>query len=192
MKPLSSLIREHHFIGKLVDALEAYADRVQRGEDAELVDVSRFAAAFTQFADELHHEKEERVLLPFLARSGFDWDSPPLSRVRREHRQERYLIEVLTHAGQRLERWTDEERRHVSATAWALCEFQRLHHDTENNDLFGALARQLDDAAKDRLERELEEFDEAPSHRVQRENALELGAELVARYGRPGREAEEG
>jgi hemerythrin-like domain-containing protein len=183
MKPLSSLIREHQFIGRLVDALEAYADQVQRGEDADVADLSRFASAFTQFADELHHEKDERVLLPFLARSGFDWDSPPLSRVRREHRHERYLIEVLMYAGQRLERWTDEERRHVSATARALCEFQRLHHDTENNDLFGAIASHLDDPEKDRLERELDEFDEVPSHRFQRVNALELGAELMDRYG---------
>jgi hemerythrin-like domain-containing protein len=183
MKPLSSLIREHQFIGRLVDALDGYADRVQRGEDADVADLGRFAAAFTQLADELHHEKEERVLLPFLARSGFDWDAPLLSRVRREHRQERYLIEVLMHAGQRLERWTDEERRHVSATARALCEFQRLHHDTENNDLFGAIARQLDDAAKDRLERELNEFDEVPSHRAQQYSALELVAGLVKRYG---------
>jgi hemerythrin-like domain-containing protein len=183
MKPLSSLIREHQYIGRLVDALEAYADRVRCGDDADVADLSRFAAAFTQFADELHHEKEERVLLPFLARSGFDWDAPPLSRVRREHRHERYLIEVLAHAGQRLEQWSDEERRHVSATACALCEFQRRHHETENNDLFGAVARHLDDAGKDRLERELEEFDEAPSHRAQRILALELGAELVERYG---------
>jgi hemerythrin-like domain-containing protein len=182
MKPLSSLIREHQYIGRLVDALEAYADQVGRGEDADLADLSRFAAAFTQFADELHHEKEERVLLPFLARSGLDWDAPPLSRVRREHRQERYLIEVLSHAGQRLEQWSDEERRHVSTTARALCEFQRMHHETENNDLFGAVERQLDDAGKDRLEQELDGFDEAPSHRAQRVLALELCAELVARY----------
>jgi hemerythrin-like domain-containing protein len=183
MQALSSLIREHQFIAGLVDALEAYADRVQRGEDADVADMSRFASAFTQFADELHHEKEERVLLPFLARSGFDWGAPPLSRVRSEHRHERYLIEVLMYAGQRLEQWTDEERRHVSATARALCEFQRLHHDTENRELFGAITRQLDEPEKARLERELDEFDAVPSHRAQRVAALEIGADLIERYG---------
>jgi hemerythrin-like domain-containing protein len=182
MQALSSLIREHQFIARLVAALESYSRRVKHGLDANPADLLAFARAFSQFADELHHEKEERILLPFLARHGFDWNRSPLPLVRAEHRHERDLLEVLIQAGERVTHWSSEERRHVSAIAEALCELQRKHHRTENEILFREVAARLDGEALRHLHAELEAFDAQPSHAERFTAAVALGEALIARY----------
>jgi hemerythrin-like domain-containing protein len=182
MEALSSLVREHQFIARLVTALGSCARRVGRGAGVERADVRGFARALRQYADELHREKEEHVLLPFLVRHGFDWDAPLLAQVRQEHSQERDLIAALEHAGARLERWTDEDRRHVVAVASALCELQRRHHQAENEQLFPAVIERFEAEALHRLQGELDRFDQNPLHVEWRAAARDLGDELIARY----------
>ena len=182
METLSSLVREHQYIKRLVTALNEYSFRVKCASSADPEDLRAFARAFAQFVDEVHHEKEERVLLPFLARHGFDWDAPPLSLVRTEHQHECALIEALTQAGERLMGWTDEERRHVSAVASALCEHQMKHHHTENERLFSEVVARLDAEAARQLQAELEAFDSVPRHSDRGAAARALGETLIARY----------
>lgn len=182
MEVLSSLIREHQFITRLVSALDAYASRVREGADVEPAHVRDFARALREYADELHREKEEHVLLPFLVRHGFDWNAPPLSQVCDEHSVERDLIAALDHAGGRLERWTDEERRHVTGLVSSLCALQYEHHRTENERLFPAVNARLGAAAQQELHEELDRFDRRPTHAERRAAASQLGEELIARY----------
>lgn len=182
MQALTSLIREHHFINRLVTALDVCAARVRQGVDVEPGDVRGFARALREYADELHREKEEHVLLPFLARHGFDWEAPPLAQVCAEHSLERDLIAALDHAGMRLERWSDEDRRHVAALVEALCALQQRHHRTENDQLFPAVNARLVPAEREQLLAELERFDQRPAHAERRAAASELGEELMARY----------
>lgn len=182
MEALSSLVREHQFITRLIEALEACSRRVGGGAAVDPADVRNFARVLRQYADELHREKEEHVLLPFLVRQGFDWDAPPLVQVREEHSHERELIAALHHAGARIERWTEDERRHVAAVTSALCELQRRHHQTENDQLFPVIAERLDADARRRLQRELDRFDQIPAHVARRAAACDLAEGLIARY----------
>jgi hemerythrin-like domain-containing protein len=182
MTAIDSLIEEHRFIARLIGALEVYAVQVGHGMAADLADLRQFAEALTELGDNLHHEKEERVLLPFLVRHGFDWNAPPLPQIRQEHRHELYLLGVLRQAGERLIEWSTEERRHVSSAAAALCEFQRHHHETENTHLFPDVARRLDAHAARQLGNELERFDAEPAHRQRRAEVLAIGTRLIERY----------
>jgi hemerythrin-like domain-containing protein len=182
MQALSSLVREHRFIARLVGALESYSSLVRRGADVDPADLLALARALRQYADEMHREKEEYVLLPFLVRHGFDWQSPPLSRVREEHSHERDLIAALEHAGARIERWTDENRLHVTALAGSLCALQRQHHQTENEHLFPAVTARLDPVALGQLEAELERFDRQSAHVERRTVASDIGEDLIVRY----------
>ncbi len=182
MKALESLIREHQIISRLVAALEVYANRLKTEAAVDARDLSGFARAFAEIGDYIHHEKEEHILLPLLARHGFSWNSGVLPAVRREHRQERYLIEVLGQAGERPDAWSKEDRRHIAATATALVEFQRSHHELENTKLFPEVALRLNAETLDQLQTELEKFDEEIHHRERRATALELANDLIERY----------
>jgi hemerythrin-like domain-containing protein len=185
MKAVESLILEHQLIARLADALETYAQETRNGHPPDASHLGRFAAAFTDFAECVHHEKEENILLPMLVRHGVRWDTGALPSVRRDHRQETYLIEVLRQAGERAASWHAEDRRHVAAAAQALVDFQRHHHALEAAQLFPLLAAHLQPADLEELQQALEKFDR--EHEPQRRAAIERIEALIAGYEPPRR-----
>lgn len=185
MKALQSLIREHQVISGVVGALEVFARELerrgsQRQRAHDPVDLARFVEVFTELAECIHHEKEENILLPLLSRHGFDWRSRTLSAVRGEHRQEAYLIDVLRQASERAPEWSVADESHINASARALVEFQRNHHQLENTKLFPEVIARLDGAALDELGAALDKFDR--EHQARRAAAIALAEELCARY----------
>ncbi len=180
MLAIESLIREHQTIGRLVDALEAYALEIRYMPEVDVAQLAEFAAVFIEFAECLHHEKEESILLPALGRSGVRWEVGVLPAVRREHRQEAYLIAVLRQAGERAGFWSAEDRRQIAATAQALVEFQRAHHALESAELLPLVASQLGEQQQADLKAALERFD--ARHASRRRAALARIERLVVRY----------
>lgn len=181
MEPISSLIREHEVIASLAAALETYAHRLEREEDVDPNDLARFVRVFEELGEYIHHEKEENILLPLLSRNGLDWERGVLDEVQSEHRQERYLMDVLFQASERAGHWDHEHRRHVAASAKALVEFQRHHHELENRRLFPEVAV-LDDSVQRELKSALESFDADTAHRDRRDRATAMTAELIRIY----------
>jgi hemerythrin-like domain-containing protein/CBS domain-containing protein len=181
--PLGSLIREHQLIGALAEALKVFASHVQSGTGTyDRADLGRFARVFRDFADCVHHEKEEVVLMPFLSRHGFDWDHGPLAEVRLEHQEERYLIDVLCQAAAREEIWNHEERRRIVSTARRLAEFQGAHLAKENTGLYRAVTERLDPMQLGQLRAELQSFDERVERYIPYSELTALAACLIARY----------
>jgi hemerythrin-like domain-containing protein len=187
MHPLESLITEHIVISRLVDALVGYARCLGEGDGsgAEPCDLHAFARFFREFADELHHEKEENVLMPALALEGFSWSDGVLADVRLDHQQERYLIDVLCQASERASEWNPEDRRRIASTAMALAEFQQSHLRRENEELFPEVARRLSCDASNQIHGELSRFDERPHHRARSSELVTLSERLVERYVSP-------
>jgi hemerythrin-like domain-containing protein/CBS domain-containing protein len=190
MHPLASLISEHQLIGPLAEALIGFAAHIEAevGSAAQ-ADLERFARVFRDFADCVHHEKEEAILLPFLARHGFDWSEGPLAEIREEHHQERYLVDVLCQAATRKEDWNQEERRRVVATSVALASFQREHLVKENTQLFPAVMQRLGARELGRLEAEFRAFDAGIDRYMPRAELTTLARDLIRRYPVPGASA---
>jgi len=73
MRFLDVLMDEHRGFSAMLDVLDAVAGRLERGADvpmAMLVDVVDF---FENFTDQ-HHEREEEMLFPLLAKHGIGPD----------------------------------------------------------------------------------------------------------------------
>jgi hemerythrin-like domain-containing protein len=183
MKAVESLILEHQLIARLADALEIYGHQTKDGRPPDATHLGLFASAFIDFAECIHHEKEENILLPMLVRHGVRWDTGALPSVRRDHRQETYLIDVLRQAGERAASWHAEDRRHIAAAAQALVDFQRHHHALETAQLFPLLATHLQAPDLDELQQALERFDQR--HEPERMAATARIEALIARYEAP-------
>jgi len=181
MRALFSLHQDHELLLPLTEALDVFA-RALAGEDAvDPGDVAEFACAFRGFADHLHYEKEEHVLLPFIVRHGFDWNGELLEAVRADHCRDRYLIDVLCQAAQRKSGLSWDDRRRLSATASTLAEVQRALAMKQEIELFPEISVALDPEALDCLHAELSEFD-----RHNESAAIELRpliSRLMERYG---------
>jgi hemerythrin-like domain-containing protein len=165
--------------------LATYAAAVARGGSADPADLGRFARFFREFADQLHHEKEVSILLPTLTRHGFRWDEGVLADVRRDHDQERYLIDVLCQVSERHTTWTEEDRRSIAATALALSDIQHVHLTRENEQLFPEVTRRLSADVMKHLSDELARFDACAAHHALNLELVEIAMHLVTRYARP-------
>jgi hemerythrin-like domain-containing protein len=183
--PLASLIREHGLIGPVAEALANFGSRMMSGEqglDLERAELQQFARFFKDFADCVHHEKEEAVLLPFLSRHGYAWSQGPLAAVRSEHRQERYLIDVLCQAASCDDAWNPDARRRIMATAVALAEFQREHLLKENTLLFASIMQRASASDLEVLRAELAAFDVSVARYMPCCELEEIARGLIERY----------
>jgi hemerythrin-like domain-containing protein len=159
MHALFSLHQDHRVLLELTDALDVFAIELTRSEALGPDSVGAFARAFRDFADNIHYEKEEQVLMPFLTRHGFDYHGELLQQVRDDHCQERYLIDVLSHAGQREAGLSWDDRWRLARTATTLASVQRNLLIKQDVELFPAVTSSLDRQALEQLFADLSEFD---------------------------------
>ena len=166
------------------------------GASVDPGDLARFAEVLRELVDYRHHEKEEGILLPLLARNGFDWSDGLLEELRREHGHLRHLIDVLYQAaakdsavdesgtGLAAARRTPslEDRRQVAETALAFVELKRLHVAREESVLFPAVRQRLEARALERLGAELAQFDELLARQAGSAQVFREVAALVQRY----------
>ncbi len=84
MRFLTVLMDEHRGFSTMLDVLDAIAGRLERGEPVPmpmLVDVLDF---FENFTDR-HHDKEEEMLFPLLAKHGIGPDQTVVSALMFQH-----------------------------------------------------------------------------------------------------------
>jgi hemerythrin-like domain-containing protein len=159
MSALTSLTDEHQMIVELLGALQTYATRLRSGANVDPADLARFSEVFRELVDYRHHEKEEGIVFPFLARNGFEWSSGLLAELHGEHGHLRYLIDVLCQAATRDLPVSREQRRQIAEAAAAFVDFKRRHIHKEESLLIPAIAQRLGPGALEQLTTELRQFD---------------------------------
>lgn len=183
MQPMVSLQEDHRLLLELTDALEAFAHELPRSAEVPVADLEAFASAFREFADHLHYEKEEYVLMPFLARHGYDWNGELLAQVREDHAQNRYLIDVLHQAAQRDEGFSRDDHHRLASTARALVALQRRLLQLQDIELFPVVSSSVTHEALAELQARLSDFDYRGSRRSRK--VKQLIRSLSSRYGSP-------
>lgn len=180
MSGLLSWTEEHQKISGVLGALQTYATRLRSGGSVDPADLSRFSELLRELVDYRHHEKEEGILMPLLARNGFEWSTGLLAELRQEHGHLRHLIDVLSQAAAK-DSGSPEQRRQVVEVALTFVECKRLHIQKEDEVLLPAISERLSARALEQLSLELERFERATG-RDQVGPLDRLAAELVERY----------
>jgi len=189
MEAMQSLAREHRLILRTLEAFEAYLGYVEATIAVDRFDLHRFVAFFRDFCGLNHHDKEETLLFPALLEVGLGWNLDPLSRLRREHDQEQYLMQSLEHSALQGEAWSADERQHFLNIAKEFIAFQRSHVRFENTEVYPR-AERLSETTRARLTRDVERFDDAM--RVRNDRLVELSEILTRAYALNERSACEG
>jgi hemerythrin-like domain-containing protein len=176
MRILEALRAEHDRIDRVLAALRGYVGRRMRGE-ASCADGARFVRFFRDYADGLHHAREEQVLLPSLARHlEVPTHRGPLAAIVQDHEELRATLRELSPllsteldapAMARLGALTDRFTRAL----W-------LHIDAENSVLFPEAEERLPRAGV----RELPEPEREPEQRAREEAARLDGDALIAAW----------
>lgn len=180
MTPIRMLKAEHRLIERVLDALVRYAKQVGEGEVSDLADLAAFVQFFREFADRLHHAKEEDLLFAALVEEGgLPADMGPIAVMLDEHEQGRRAIETLAElAGAGALTAADRGLLHRTATSYA--GMLRQHILKEDGVLYPMAEARLPGPVLDELERQ---FDRFTTPRLEEHAELEtLGETLCRRY----------
>jgi hemerythrin-like domain-containing protein len=175
---LDNLVQDHRRIGRVVEGFERYLDALERGEepgDRLLL----FSVFFREYADLIHHQKEERILFSVLKGHGFSTSDGPLAFVREQHDQERILLSQLVRDATRRGEPAEALQR-IIRTGRELCAFQREHMARENDALYPAVRSELTHEERDSVERKLARFDRERDANGHVTWLLQLADELAA------------
>lgn len=146
MRFLDVLIDEHRGFSRMLDVLDAVAARLERGADVPapmLVDVLEF---FERFTDR-HHDREETLLFPLLARHGIGPDQTVVAALMSQHEAGRVYGSKMTQELRRLREGDVSASAALAADARAYTELIREHIRIED-EYFYKLADQVLTAAE--------------------------------------------
>lgn len=181
MESTGRLSQEHQTILRAVDALSAFAEEVRRG-GGDREELFRFLTFIRDYADGLHHGKEEEVLFPAMVEAGFPKEGGPIAVMLREHDIGReHVATLLGLAGTRVP-WTPEDREEIYLAARGYADLLQAHIRKEDEVLYPMAERRLDPELQERVDRRCAALDATASAEGTRERLEQLAAELVSRH----------
>ncbi len=181
MDLFARLEQEHALIESVAGALERFAQSVEKDGSVNLHELIRFLTFLRGYADGLHHEREETVLLPTLSLSGFPLDNGPLGHIRDQHREEARLLLDIAKAACAPEPWSSPQVARIASAARALTTFERSHMAKERELLFPVARKELA-AHAEVLATAAGRFERSREPRFDLAWLEQLGRELVAAH----------
>jgi hemerythrin-like domain-containing protein len=139
--PVEELMHEHQHILKVVNALKALGEQVERDNPVD-VELLRGAGRFLrEFADVCHHGKEEAVLFPAMERRGVPESGCPLGALRSEHKKGRKLVSSFRDSVEAYAADRGDAREELVANIAAICQFYPDHIWKEDDMVFPMVDR---------------------------------------------------
>jgi len=157
MEPNAILREEHEAIEHLLAAVEGMGTRLRR-EPLPKADLDAAMAAITEFADQCHHAKEEKVLFPALAQASPKVGAELARRLTSDHRAFRKLVGDTRAL---LPRTDTASRQQLSKNLLTYARLLREHIRIEEEQLLPEVERSLDAGARERIAMEFDRVEEA-------------------------------
>ncbi|MBM4166254.1 MAG: Rrf2 family transcriptional regulator [Ignavibacteria bacterium] len=149
--PTEILKEEHRAIERMLNVLEIFIRRSERGEHISTQYFNNALKFIQLFADSCHHGKEEKFLFPAMERNGFSREMGPLAVMLYEHEEGRsYVREMLDALGKMGNNGTANFAQ-FSIPAKNFIALLRNHITKEDNILFVMAENNLPEKEKDKL-----------------------------------------
>ena len=151
------LMDEHRSIERMLDALESFAGRLERLDpETQRSSLRGFATFFRDFADRLHHAKEEDRLFVAMVDHGFPKEHGPIAVMLHEHVLGREHVGSLGAAGDREGALSAEECASIRHHAGSYAALLRAHIQKEDQILYPLAERAIPRDAMARMDEEFE------------------------------------
>ncbi len=182
MEAIETLMNEHRTIEKVIHALVAFTQELQRRAATDREELSRFVGFLQRYADQLHHGKEEDILFRAMADHGFPTEGGPIAVMLAEHDRGRSFIQVLAEATQPGAPWTDADRRRIADAAAAYGGLLRAHIHKEDAILYPMAEQHLPPDAHQQVDARCASHDAEPGHAALHVRYALAAEQLVARH----------
>jgi hemerythrin-like domain-containing protein len=175
------LMGEHRVIERVIDALVAFTDEVQRGS-GDRAELARFVRFIRGFADGWHHGKEEDILFRAMGRAGFPAQGGPVAVMLAEHDMGRAHVRSLDRLAGQAGAWTGEERARVAEEALGYASLLRAHIRKEDEILYPMAEARLPPELLDEVDRDCQAFERRQPAAAEHQELRRLADELSARH----------
>jgi len=180
MEPVHVLVSEHRIIERVLGALERFtSDALGRDADPR-PELRRFIQFFTEYADRLHHAKEETLLFEQMRSHGFSPDHGPVASLLDEHKVCRALLTVMRCAVEKPHAFADSDRELALGAAIRYVRLLRDHIDREDHVLYPLAAAHLSPGALEGLAADSLELERTSAERSRA--LVALAEQLVRRW----------
>jgi hemerythrin-like domain-containing protein len=159
MHPVETLMNEHRVIERGLDALDALCAGLSTDDSSVRVRLGKLVRFFREYADRVHHAKEEDRLFTALADHGFSNQSGPVFVMLSEHEAGRAYVTSLAEVAACDGPLTADEIAAVRENGTAFSTLLRGHIQKEDNVLFPMAAQVLQPSAVEELRTAFDAFD---------------------------------
>lgn len=175
----NNLEDDHVHILQLIEVM----DRVIGSENPDIAHLESIVDIIRNFADGLHHAKEENQFFPFLANRGFSLSQGPVAVMLHEHVLGREYVKgmadnILSYKG-----GNTSALGTIYSNMSGYSELLRNHIGKENNILFRMADRALSETDHQDLLKQFEEAEKAHSSGSSAEGYIERIKHMAAVYG---------
>ena len=169
MKSIDIMVEEHQNIRRMLNVIREISYRVMTNGEYELDDFPLVIDFVRNYADKLHHGKEEDILfeamnkqIEKLAKSG------AITGMYIEHDQGRLFIANLENGLNSLKEGSDRARLDIIANSIAYADLLNRHIEKENTALYKFAENMLPDDVKDSIDNDCDKIEmEAANNGIQ-------------------------
>jgi len=179
------LKEEHQVIEKVLNTLEAFALKLERGEEVNVGILEKSIDFIRTFADRCHHGKEEDRLFQLMARQGFSRNSGPIAVMLQEHDLGRSFVKAMADAIEKYKDGDASSKRDIAENAREYTNLLRQHIYKEDNVLYPLADGTLLEKDQKNLLEEFEEFERKEIGIGVHEKYHRLAEELEIEAGQP-------
>jgi hemerythrin-like domain-containing protein len=182
MDAIEILMDEHRNIERMLAAIDVCAGRLGRGEDVTREDVHAFVRFIREYADALHHGKEEDMLFQDLMQHGMSRDAGPLAVMYAEHDEGRRYVGTIAAMAEGEGPFDDADRGTIANAMRAYTNLLRGHILKEDQVLYVMARQLLPPATMEELGRRFEVFAASDERAAPHDELLAVAADLAQRY----------
>jgi hemerythrin-like domain-containing protein len=182
MDPIETLMNEHRLIERGIDALLSFADEVRRKRSDEKEELGQFVTFIREFADGIHHGKEENILFATMVEAGFPGDGGPIAVMLMEHAEGRGYVQALAELQLQDAAWSDEDRQALADAAYGYGDLLRQHIHKEDAILYPMAEQRLPPHLMNRVADECERFEASRAGSGEADRLHALADEIIARH----------
>lgn len=179
MTPIETLMEEHRTIERVIDAMETWAGSLTTASHDENVELKRFVQFIQEFADAIHHGKEEDILFAAMIKHGFPREQGPIAVMLHEHGLGRGIVNTMAALARLDTPWGETDRQRVKDAVASYAALLRPHIDKEDNILYRMAEMHLQGAAMDDVARHFDMFASKNDTTSRKQVLLSLADELT-------------
>jgi len=146
---------DHVYILKLIDVMEI----ITKLSVPDITDLEEAVEIIKNFADGLHHAKEETLLFPMMSERGFSTQQGPVAMMLHEHTQGRAFVKEMTENIELFKNGDLSALAFIYSNMLGYGELLRNHIAKENNVLFRMADQALPKEDQDFLYKQFEEIE---------------------------------